>query len=550
MNDKRPINWKKIRAITQWAIKASNSHKKSIGGYTLIGLLEITCGLAFIWASKLLIDVATGSREANFWLSAALVGGILFLQLLFKGLDNWMSANLSVDVNNHLRRELFHRILKSRWNEVEQFHSGDVLVRLQEDVSEIVTLLISTLPLLIITLTQLILGVAFLFVLDHVLALLVIGVVPLFFMFNKLYLHKIHSYNLNIKTYNSQIQSHIQESIQHGTVIKSYGQVTNNVHQLETLQSALRETILKKTKLSLLLRNIAHLGFSGGYLLAFFWGAYKLYHRTISFGTVTAFLQLVNKIQQPIAQLIKVMPTIISAVTAIERVMELEALEHENGLTQEQLTGNLTLEMTHVTFGYDANKEVVQDFNLKLYTGDTAAIIGKTGSGKTTVLRLLLGFITPRTGTMTIRTQYGSINQISCQTRCNFVYVPQGNTLFSGTIRDNLLIGNEHATEEQLIKALQTAVANFVLDLPAGIDTHLNEFGGGLSEGQAQRIAIARALLHNGNIFLFDEISSALDEQTELELIRNIAAYNSNKINIFVTHRPRILEVCDKVIQL
>lgn len=550
MNKTSKMNWKRIRAILKWTWNTSSPYKKSIGGYTVIGLLDIITGLAFIWASKQLIDVATGARDADFWFTASLVGGILLLQLLFKGLDNWISANLNVDVNNHLRRSLFHRLLKSRWNELEQFHSGDVLMRLQQDISEIVTLLTSTLPLLIITITQLILGVAFLFVLDPVLALLVVGIVPFFFLFNRLYLEKMHGYNLDIKTNNSHIQSHIQESIQHGTIIKSYGMVGNQVHQLEVLQNNLRETILKKTKLSLLLRNIAHVGFSGGYLLAFFWGAYKLYHRSISFGTVTAFLQLVNKIQQPVAQLIRVIPTIISTISAVERVMELEALEHENCLTQERISGNITLEMNHVTFGYKDLQHVIKDFNLKLHTGDTAAIVGPTGSGKTTILRLLLGFIKPAEGNMVMRTQHGSTIQISCQTRCNFVYVPQGNALFSGSIRDNLLIGNEQATDAQLIEALHTAVAYFVFDLPAGLDTHLNEFGGGLSEGQAQRIAIARSLLHPGNIFLFDEISSALDEATEFELIRNIASYNANKINLFVTHRPAVVSICDKVFEL
>lgn len=326
--------------------------------------------------------------------------------------------------------------------------------------------------------------------------------------------------------------------------------VSNQVHQLELLQASLRETILKKTKLSLLLRNIAHLGFSGGYLLAFFWGAYKLYHRSISFGTVTAFLQLVNKIQQPVAQLIRVAPTLISTISAVERIMELEALEHESCLTQEHVTGDITLEMNHVTFAYKEQQNVIENFNLKLHTGNTAAIVGPTGSGKTTILRLLLGFIKPTEGNMVMRTQHGSSIEISCQTRCNFVYVPQGNALFSGTIRDNLLIGNEQATDAQLITALHTAVADFVFDLPAGLDTHLNEFGGGLSEGQAQRIAIARSLLHSGTVFLFDEISSALDEATETQLIHNIASYNTNKINIFVTHRTAVLDVCDKVIQL
>jgi ABC-type bacteriocin/lantibiotic exporter with double-glycine peptidase domain len=374
--------------------------------------------------------------------------------------------------------------------------------------------------------------------------------VPFFFLFNRLYLEKMHDYNLKIKTNNSQIQSHIQESIQHGTIIKSYGMVSNQVHQLELLQTSLRETILKKTKLGLILRNIAHVGFSGGYLLAFFWGAYKLYHRSISFGTVTAFLQLVNKIQQPIAQLIRVAPTLISTISAVERVMELEALEHESCLTQERISGNITLEMNHITFGYKEQQNVIENFNLKLHTGDTAAIVGSTGSGKTTILRLLLGFIKPTEGSMVMRTQHGSAIEISCQTRCNFVYVPQGHALFSGTIRDNLLIGNAQATDTQLIEALHTAVADFVFDLPAGLDTHLNEFGGGLSEGQAQRIAIARSLLHSGSIFLFDEISSALDEATEFQLIQNIASYNANKINIFVTHRPGVLRICDKVIEL
>lgn len=293
------------------------------------------------------------------------------------------------------------------------------------------------------------------------------------------------------------------------------------------------------------------------------WGAIRLSTGSITFGTMTAFLQLVGKVQRPALDLSRLLPSFINALTAVERLMELEELPSEASRTTQLFPQTPDLQLKDVTFSYSTgDRPILNHFSCNFPAGSCTAVLGETGAGKTTLIRLLLALATPQEGSITLspantaQPPLSTLNfqlstlEVSPQTRSNFVYVPQGNTLFSGTIHDNLLMGNPHATEAQMLQALRTACADFVLSLPDGIDTNLNEQGGGLSEGQAQRIAIARALLRPGHILLLDEATSALDPETERQLIKNLRRDCTGKTFIFITHHPAVAEACEATIQL
>jgi ABC-type bacteriocin/lantibiotic exporter with double-glycine peptidase domain len=285
--------------------------------------------------------------------------------------------------------------------------------------------------------------------------------------------------------------------------------------------------------------------FSGGYITAFIWSAYGLAKKTVSFGTVTAYLQLVNRIQRPLFDLIRLLPSIVSAKTAVERLIYLTGFKLEDIKEKIVLNGKITLKFENVTFAYTPeSKPVLSDFSMIVKPGTMVAVMGETGVGKTTLLRLLLALIKPDSGKITISDGNEDVT-ISERTRANFVYVPQGNSLFSGTIRDNLLMGDLSADDDELKRVLKIAVAEFVFDLPEGLDTVLGENGSGLSEGQAQRIAIARSLLRPGKVLLFDEATSALDSETEQTFMRNLKNEIRNRTVLFITHQTEVAAFCD-----
>ena len=374
---------------------------------------------------------------------------------------------------------------------------------------------------------------------------------------------RMRRYTREIRQSDSRIQSVIQESLQHRTVIKTLEQSDRHIGKLDDLQDALRSQIFGRTRFSLSARMLVAFAFSGGYLTAFLWGAVRLSTGSITFGTMTAFLQLVGKVQRPALDLSRLLPSFINALTAVERLMELEELPSEASGTAQLFPQTPDLQLKDVTFSYSTgDRPILKHFSCNFPAGSCTAVLGETGAGKTTLIRLLLALATPQEGSITLspantaQPPLSTLNfqlstlEVSPQTRSNFVYVPQGNTLFSGTIHDNLLMGNPHATEAEMLQALRTACADFVLSLPDGIDTNLNEQGGGLSEGQAQRIAIARALLRPGHILLLDEVTSALDPETERQLIKNLRRDCTGKTFIFITHHPAVAEACEATIQL
>ena len=343
---------------------------------------------------------------------------------------------------------------------------------------------------------------------------------------------------------------HLQESLQHLSVLQSLEYTDASSATLEGLQGNLYGNELRRTRFSVLSRGFMGLALQAGHVIAFIWGVVGISHGTITYGMMTAFLQLIAQIQRPLVEMSSQLPALIHSTASIDRLIELESLPREELSEPDLLDGVVGVRLQNVTFAYPDSKENVLDgFSYDFTPGSRTAVVGPTGVGKSTLIRLLLSLLKPQSGNIEIYNDSTS-EQVSPAVRTNLVYVPQGNTLFSGTIRDNLLMGNPEASEDQLKEALHTAAADFVLELPSGLDTQCFEAGAGLSEGQAQRIAIARALLRPGSILLLDEFSSALDAETECTLMERLTSRLPQHTMIFITHREKIIEYCDSTLRL
>ena len=321
------------------------------------------------------------------------------------------------------------------------------------------------------------------------------------------------------------------------------------INRLENTQSELRRNVVRRTSFSVFSNFILNFGFTLGYLVAFLWAAVRMSAGTLSFGGMTAFLQLVSKIQGPARSLTKLVPAFVSVFTAAERLMELEEDPLEEQGDPIVLDAPCGVRLDNVSYAYqDGETNVIDNLSFDFRPGCCTAILGETGAGKTTLVRMLLALLQPQSGSLHI---YNNVEErlLTPRLRANFVYVPQGNTLLSGTIRENLCLGKHNATDEEMREALIKSCAEFVFDLPDGLDTACAEKGGGLSEGQAQRICIARALLRNRSVMLFDEATSALDPDTERRLLKNILASHDKTI-IFITHRLAVVDYCDDVLRV
>ena len=421
---------------------------------------------------------------------------------------------------------------------------------MQEDVRVVSTAFSSSIPNLLGTSLQFVAAFVFLMILDARLGLLVIVIVPAGIIAGKYITSRIKGLTLDIRKSDSQVQSHLQESLQHIALLQTMEYTQTSGASLEGLQGELYGNELKRVRFSILSRVFISLAFQAGNTAAFLWGVFGISHGTVTYGMMTAFLQLVAQIQRPLIEMSSQIPTVIHATASIDRIMDLESLPREEIDEPVLLEGTAGIRVSDVTFAYpDSSVNVLDGFSHDFRPGSRTAIVGPTGVGKSTLIRLLLSLLKPQGGSIDVYNNIG-IAPVSPATRCNLVYVPQGNSLFSGTIRDNLMMGNPEATEEEMNKALHTAAADFVFELPAGINTQCFEAGGGLSEGQAQRIAIARALLRPGTILLLDEFSSALDAQTETILMERLTSELPDHTMIFITHRDKIIDYCTDVLRL
>lgn len=538
------------RDIMRWLWKVWRGNRLQTILNASMGMATVVVSLAQVWAVKRAIDVASGSVEGSIYWAVALMGGLVLIDFAINISSVWIRNVLGVKAQNRMQQYMLDRILRSEWNGRERRHSGDVINRLESDVSNVVTFITETLPNTLSVVLLFFGAFAYLFTLDRLLAVITVALLPLFVVLSKVYVRRMRHLTRQVRNSDSQVQSVLQETIQHRVLIKTLESDDAMVGKLESTQSQLRRNVIQRTRFSLLSNFILNFGFSLTYLIAFLWAAVRMSMHTLSFGGMTAYLQLVNRIQSPARNLSRIVPAFVSVFTAAERLMELEEPPLEEQGDPIVVEAPCGVKLDDVSYGYnDGDGRVIDHLSFDFRPGTCTAILGETGAGKTTLIRLILALLRPQEGEISLYHADGDGQQLSPRMRCNFVYVPQGNTLMSGTIRDNLLMGSPTATDDEMYDALHQACADFVSQLPDGLDTHCSESGAGLSEGQAQRIAIARALLRNRPVMLFDEATSALDIETERRLLANVLGSRQHTI-IFITHRPAVVEYCDEVLRL
>ena len=538
-----------VRDIFRWLWRAWRGNRLQAILNALVGLLGVIISLSSVWAVQHAIDVASHEIEGKILIAVLLMGALILCNFGLNIVSVWIRNLLGIKAQNRMQQKLLDRILRSKWNGKESLHSGDVLNRLETDVANVVNFLTEVIPNSLSTLALFIGAFSYLFLMDWRLAIVIVIMIPIIILFSRVYVRQMRHLTSEVRSSDSKVQSILQETIQHRMLIKTLEGDGAAVDRLEDTQSVLRTNVVRRTKFSVFSYLVLNLGFSTGYLVAFAWAATRLSSGTLTFGGMTAFLQLVNKIQSPARQLTHLIPQFVSVFTAAERLMELE----ENPLEEQgepiEMASPCGVRFTDVAFAYeDSEDNVIEHLNYDFYPGSCTAILGETGSGKTTMVRMILALLHPNSGRVEIYNRKESC-ELSPLLRTNFVYVPQGNTLMSGSIRDNLRLGKLDATDEEMEEALKQSCADFVLELPDGLNTLCTEQGGGLSEGQAQRISIARALLRNRSIMLFDEATSALDPETERELLQNILSKHDKTI-IFITHRPAVVEYCDQTLEI
>ena len=544
-----------MRKYIKWFNKAVRPYRGSIAVMMLCHVLLTACSIGFVFASKKLVDIAVavlqGSASASgLWVWASVMICIVLGRIGLNALKTYFQTRTEINLKNRLRRRLFDVLLHLQSDGGAKYHTGDLLNRMQEDVRVVSTAVSSSIPNLLGTSLQFVAAFVFLMILDARLGLLVIVIVPAGIIAGKYITSRIKGLTLDIRKSDSQVQSHLQESLQHIALLQTMEYTQTSGASLEGLQGELYGNELKRVRFSILSRVFISLAFQAGNTAAFLWGVFGISHGTVTYGMMPAFLQLVAQIQRPLIEMSSQIPTVIHAAASIDRIIDLESLPREEIDEPVLLEGTAGIRVSDVTFAYpDSSVNVLDGFSHDFRPGSRTAIVGPTGVGKSTLIRLLLSLLKPQGGSIDVYNNIG-IAPVSPATRCNLVYVPQGNSLFSGTIRDNLLMGNPEATEEEMNKALHTAAADFVFELPAGINTQCFEAGGGLSEGQAQRIAIARALLRPGSILLLDEFSSALDAQTETILMERLTSELPDHTMIFITHRDKIIDYCTDVLRL
>lgn len=516
----------------------------------VVGVAQIASALVGIYLSKQIIDIATGYRDGSWHIYALVMAGMLALSAVLRLVSLSLTNRTAVRMGNAIRSKIFGHLLYTQWQSLKGVHSGDMLTRIIRDTDDVVALLTHSLPSALISGLQLLASLGMLYYYAPLLALVLGLGMPLVLIFGKVFYRRMVAFSREIKGIDSRITAHMQEALSNQAVIRSFERQAQQITELELAQTQLYQAIRKRVGLTMYGNLMTHAAFSGGYFVAFVWGAWGLMRGTIVFGTMTTFLQLVTRIQRPMNDLLSIIPSIIATRVSIDRLVDVLAFQTERLEQSRPLSGHVALEIEEMSFRYDKDApKLFEHFALVAQPNSMIAIMGQTGSGKTTLIRLLLGLIQPSSGVIVLRSGNERI-AVSEATRSNFVYVPQGNSLVSGTIRDNLLVGDDRADDHRLAEVLRMASADFVFDLPNGLDTELSERGVGLSEGQAQRIAIARALLRPGRILLLDEATSALDIDTERAFLGQLRQHLDGRIVLFITHHAEVAEACDQVVRL
>ncbi len=539
---------KKINRYIAWMAKKS---KKLTGYIVLIIFIEAISaltGVTIAILSKNLIDSATTGKLNKVFLFAAVFGGIILLSLGLRAAASMISIKARELLSNSIRQSIFDIIARARWLSVSKYHSGDILTRLTSDSGTIASAVIDTLPGVISLGVQLTASFATLLYYEPGLAVTAFILGPFTVLFSRVWGKKLKKLYIKVQESESAYRSFIQEAIENILIIKTFRMEDKSRENINKLHRNRIEWVVKRNRTSVAASTILGLGYWFGYFVAFCWGAIKLGTGATTFGTLTAFLQLVEQVQGPFIGLSGSLPQLIAAMGSTERLIELEELPTEEDIGELPPYNEACISFNDVLYSYPGSKPVLRKVSARIYPGEVVAFTGPSGEGKTTIIRMLLALLKPDQGNVFFTDMDNRQYTASARTREWISYVPQGNTLFSGTIRENLKAGNDKASPEDMNWALKSAAADFVSELPEGIDTVIGEKGIGLSEGQAQRISIARALIKEAPILILDEATSSLDIKAEMNILKSIQ--DIHRTCIVITHRPSALKICSRVFKL
>lgn len=542
--------WEEIR----WMFSYGKNYKKEIVFYTILGVFSTVMSLISSVASKELINIVTGIQTNRALEMAVLMVSMSLFSLLFNQAMSRITLKINIRIQNEIQADIFDKIIEVNWLDLSRYHGGDLLNRFSSDVGTVANSAIGWVPNLIINFFSFIATLCLILYYDPTMLFLTLANMPIMLLSSKVMMSRLRKYDMKVKEMNSEMMAFETETFSNIDSIKSFSLVHLFSDRLKGFQKRFKDVSLEYNWFSIKYNTIISLL---GMVVSFSfygWAVYRLWSGAINYGEMTLFLQQSGRLSSTFSALVSIIPSTISATISAKRLMEIIFLPKEplDIKTSEYLDKiqdkGFSLELEDVYFSYIQNKNVLVSSDLKANPGEIVALVGPSGEGKTTMIRLFLGLITPNQGNAYLIDYQGKKYHLDASTRSLFAYVPQGNTIFSGTIAENLRMVKEDASDEEIIEALRSACAyEFVSRLEGGINAKIGARGQGLSEGQCQRIAIARALLREAPILLLDEATSALDVSTERKVLNNIMINHPNKTCIVTTHRPSVLNMCQRV---
>lgn len=537
----------------RWIFSYSKKYKGAILFYTLLGIASTSFGLVGSVASKYMIDIVTGYQTDKLPVLLIIMVGSSLFSLLFSSVISRISARLSIFINNDIQADIFDKIIDANWMSVSKYSNGDILSRFNGDVSTISTNAISWLPTIVIAIYNFIATFSVIWYYSHVMALLAFASAPFMLIMSKFLIKKQRDYRKKVREMNSKMVTFEVETFYNFDTIKSFGISDRYGVKMRGWQSKFRDLSLKYNLFTIKTNIFMSIMSLLVQMAAFLYCLWLLWTGSITYGTMTLFLTQRANLSSAFNNVISIIPSFLNSSVSAQRVREMVELPKEVHIPESSKIDKytdegFTVEMNEVNFAYMEDNKVICDSAFVAKPGEIVALVGPSGEGKTTMIRLILGLIRPQNGKVRIVAQNGESIESNADTRHLFAYVPQGNTILSGTIAENMRMVKEEATDEEIIEALKVGCAwDFVEKLPEGINSVVRERGRGLSEGQAQRIAISRAILRDAPILLLDEATSALDVATERKVLKNIIQQKPNKTCIVTTHRPSVLNLCQRV---